>query len=100
LHPFYFIPTDIYPLRRENVRRSPGFTFLPPKKNFIQAKYDFIDEMLKFGKFPASPAAAAAAASASAAATAAGDGEGASMTAAGAPLKILDVGCGIGGTSR
>jgi MPBQ/MSBQ methyltransferase len=45
---------------------------LPPKKNFIQAKYDFIDEMLKFGRFDLSSK----------------------------PAKILDVGCGIGGTSR
>jgi ubiquinone/menaquinone biosynthesis C-methylase UbiE len=44
----------------------------PPKKNFIQAKYDFIDEMLKFGKFDTDSK----------------------------PAKILDVGCGIGGTSR
>ena len=41
------------------------------KKNFIQAKYDFIDEMAKWGKV---------------------DGL--------KPAKILDVGCGIGGTSR
>mmetsp|Transcript_21875 Transcript_21875/g.36606 ORF Transcript_21875/g.36606 Transcript_21875/m.36606 type:complete len:401 (+) Transcript_21875:105-1307(+) len=45
---------------------------LPPPKNFIQAKYDFIDEMLKFGQFDVSSK----------------------------PLQILDVGCGIGGTSR
>jgi len=44
----------------------------PPKKNFIQAKYDFIDEMLKFEKFDTDSK----------------------------PAKILDVGCGIGGTSR
>ena len=42
------------------------------KKNFIQAKYDFIDEMAKWGQIdPLKP-----------------------------PAKILDVGCGIGGTSR
>ena len=66
-------------------------SILPPKKNFIQAKYDFIDEMLKFSGLQ------------------------------GKPLKVLDVGqsscailfthyqnfkittligCGIGGTSR
>jgi hypothetical protein len=38
-------------------------------KNFIQAKFDFVDEMLAFSK-------------------------------ANQPKKILDVGCGIGGTSR
>mmetsp|Transcript_15281 Transcript_15281/g.24829 ORF Transcript_15281/g.24829 Transcript_15281/m.24829 type:complete len:297 (+) Transcript_15281:1001-1891(+) len=42
-------------------------------KDFIQAKYDFIDEMMKFGGIDAS-------------------------TDAGA--KVLDVGCGFGGTSR
>ena len=46
--------------------------WLPPKKNFIQAKFDFIDEMLKFGKFDTTSK----------------------------PKKILDVGCGIGGTTR
>lgn len=45
---------------------------LPPNKNFIEAKYDFIDEMLKFGKFDFQSK----------------------------PASILDVGCGIGGTSR
>jgi hypothetical protein len=39
------------------------------KKNFIQAKYDFVEEMLKW-------------------------------SGAAEPKKILDVGCGIGGTSR
>ena len=39
------------------------------KKDFIQAKYDFIDEMMAFGKI-------------------------------GTPRTVLDVGCGIGGTSR
>ncbi len=39
------------------------------KKNFIQAKYDFVEEMLKW-------------------------------SGAAAPQKVLDVGCGIGGTSR
>jgi MPBQ/MSBQ methyltransferase len=43
------------------------------KKNFIQAKYDFIDEMMKLGGIDAS-------------------------TDKGA--KVLDVGCGFGGTSR
>ena len=43
------------------------------KKNFIQAKYDFIDEMMKFGGISAE-------------------------TDNGA--KVLDVGCGFGGTSR
>lgn len=38
-------------------------------KDFIEAKYDFIDKMLEFSQ-------------------------------AQAPLKVLDVGCGIGGTSR
>jgi MPBQ/MSBQ methyltransferase len=44
------------------------------KKDFIEAKYNFIDEMLKFGKIKAS--------------------------AVDEPIKVLDVGCGIGGTSR
>jgi len=43
------------------------------KKNFIQAKYDFIDEMMKFGGINSD------------------DDKGA---------KVLDVGCGFGGTSR
>lgn len=42
------------------------------KKNFIQAKYDFIDEMMAFGGISTSLK----------------------------PLKVLDVGCGIGGTTR
>lgn len=45
------------------------------KKNFIQAKYDFIDEMMKFGGID--PA-----------------------DFANTDVKVLDVGCGFGGTSR
>jgi MPBQ/MSBQ methyltransferase len=45
---------------------------LAPKKNFIKAKVDFIEEMLKLSEFQAPSES----------------------------LKILDVGCGIGGTSR
>ena len=45
------------------------------KKNFIQAKYDFIDKMALFGKVD-------------------------SVLLDGSSKKILDVGCGIGGTSR
>ena len=45
------------------------------KKDFIQAKYDFIDEMMKFGGIDPS-----------------------AYTDTGA--KVLDVGCGFGGTSR
>lgn len=44
------------------------------KKDFIQAKYDFIDEMMAWGGVATGPGAA--------------------------PSKILDCGCGIGGTSR
>lgn len=43
------------------------------KKDFIQAKYDFIDEMMKFGGIDANVDSGA---------------------------KVLDVGCGFGGTSR
>lgn len=39
------------------------------RKNFIQAKFDFVDEMLRW-------------------------------SGASAPAKVLDVGCGIGGTTR
>ena len=45
-----------------------------PKKNFIQAKYDFIDEMMKFG--------------------------GIAKPTDDSSMKVLDVGCGFGGTSR
>lgn len=45
------------------------------KKNFIGAKYDFIDQMAIFGKVN-------------------------EHALSGNPLRILDVGCGIGGTSR
>lgn len=43
------------------------------KKNFIEAKYDFVDEMMKLGSISAVE-----------------DGN----------AKVLDVGCGVGGTSR
>mmetsp|Transcript_1259 Transcript_1259/g.1800 ORF Transcript_1259/g.1800 Transcript_1259/m.1800 type:complete len:381 (+) Transcript_1259:66-1208(+) len=43
------------------------------KKNFIQAKYDFVDEMMKLGGISAETDSHA---------------------------KVLDVGCGVGGTSR
>jgi MPBQ/MSBQ methyltransferase len=49
----------------------PSCTFCPPKKNFIKAKSDFIDEMLQFVSLKSSP-----------------------------ELRTLDVGCGIGGTTR
>ena len=58
----------------------PQVSFLPARKNFIQAKYDFIDEMLSFGQFDIDSSFAA--------------------KSDGTPVKILDVGCGIGGTSR
>lgn len=57
--------------------RSEQLSWLPPLKNFIQAKYDFVDKMLTFGNF--SPVNAAKSAT---------------------TTSILDVGCGIGGTSR
>ncbi|CAM9308229.1 unnamed protein product [Pylaiella littoralis] len=44
------------------------------RKDFIQAKYDFIDEMAKWGGVEAGPETS--------------------------PKKVLDVGCGVGGTSR
>lgn len=43
------------------------------RKNFKQAKFDFVDEMVKFGGMPSQ---------------------------VDSPVSILDVGCGIGGTSR
>ena len=51
------------------------------KKNFIQAKYDFIDRMLEFGNINI-------------------DGKTANIPKLQQPIKVLDVGCGIGGTSR
>jgi MPBQ/MSBQ methyltransferase len=45
------------------------------RKNFIQAKYDFIDEMMKFGDIDAADYG-------------------------NTDVKVLDVGCGFGGTSR
>jgi MPBQ/MSBQ methyltransferase len=51
------------------------------KKDFIEAKYDFVDRMMEWGgvsELLPKPGAAARA----------------------EPLKVLDVGCGIGGTSR
>jgi MPBQ/MSBQ methyltransferase len=45
------------------------------KKNFVQAKYDFIDRMMEFGQLD-------------------------SPQFTQQPVKVLDVGCGIGGTSR
>ena len=45
------------------------------KKNFIQAKYDFTEEMMKFGGLD-------------------------DALKAQESLKVLDVGCGVGGTSR
>lgn len=47
------------------------------KKDFIQAKYDFIDEMVKFGDINV-----------------------ADYQQSDQPVKVLDVGCGFGGTSR
>lgn len=44
------------------------------RKDFIQAKYDFIDEMAKWGGVVAGPETS--------------------------PKTVLDVGCGVGGTSR
>jgi len=46
------------------------------KKNFIQAKYDFVDRMLDFAF------------------------QGKSLANGQGPPKVLDVGCGIGGTTR
>lgn len=51
------------------------------KKNFIQAKYDFIDRMLEFGNINI-------------------DGTSGAGEKLKQPIKVLDVGCGIGGTSR
>lgn len=54
------------------------------KKNFIQAKYDFIDEMMKLGGIDK------LASSLSSSSTNSSTDE----------VKVLDVGCGVGGTSR
>jgi MPBQ/MSBQ methyltransferase len=53
----------------DEIERKAGYK----KKNFIQAKYDFIDEMAAFGEINFDVTS---------------------------PIKVLDVGCGIGGTSR
>lgn len=50
------------------------------KKDFIQAKYDFIDEMMKFGNIHPKDFQ--------------------TNGGSGGPVKVLDVGCGFGGTSR
>jgi MPBQ/MSBQ methyltransferase len=55
------------------------------KKNFIQAKYDFIDEMMAFGNIRPVDYISVA------------EG-GNSVSSRG--VKVLDVGCGFGGTSR
>jgi len=47
------------------------------KKNFIQAKYDFVDEMMKLGGIVPEE-----------------------VTGTEETVKVLDVGCGVGGTSR
>ena len=52
---------------------------MPPKKNFIEAKVDFIDEMLRFGRF---------------------DVDAVQAERASEQTRILDVGCGFGGTTR
>jgi MPBQ/MSBQ methyltransferase len=49
------------------------------KKDFIQAKYDFIDEMMKFGNI---------------------DPKDFQTNGSGSTVNVLDVGCGFGGTSR
>jgi len=64
---FHFLPIFTY----SEQERKQGYL----KKNFIQAKYDFIDQMMDFG----------------------GVGKGADLKK---PLRVLDVGCGIGGTTR
>lgn len=74
---------------------------LPPKKDFIQAKYDFIDEMLKFGQFPQSSAELAVGTPVTAMNT---SGDNDNIADQPAPtireVRILDVGCGIGGATR
>jgi MPBQ/MSBQ methyltransferase len=61
IHLGYYSPED----------RSTGYR----KKDFKKAKFDFVDEMLKFGDI----------------------GE---IVKSGRPIRVLDCGCGIGGTSR
>jgi MPBQ/MSBQ methyltransferase len=53
------------------------------KKNFIQAKYDFIDEMMKLGGIDSTSMSSSSSSSSSS-----------------SEIKVLDVGCGVGGTSR
>lgn len=83
--------------RRESAR--PPFALLPPRKNFIQAKFDFIEEMLRFGRThpeqlaeqTSDPTTDVEELDSSLNATSHSTPE---------KFRILDVGCGIGGTSR
>jgi len=63
----------------------PWNAWLPAGKDFIQAKYDFIDRMLAFSGFDLQAALAR---------------RQAATNSSSPVLKVLDVGCGIGGTSR
>jgi 2-polyprenyl-3-methyl-5-hydroxy-6-metoxy-1,4-benzoquinol methylase len=91
------------------VRRSKSTDFLPPKKDFIQAKYDFIDQMLRFGQFPDNPVELVAQRAAAVDNTAPAVDRNSTSSISDVPsladstpqkVKILDVGCGIGGTTR
>lgn len=85
---------------RDSVQRQ-RIPFLPSKKNFIQAKFDFIDEMLRFGQFPTdSLAVEAASMKVNSLEESTAESPAGSEIRKPSVLKILDVGCGIGGTSR
>ena len=62
---FYFPGIIVHLGYYTDEERAAGYK----RKDFIQAKYDFIDEMMAFGKVSTSTP----------------------------PAKVLDVGCGVGG---
>ena len=88
---------------REPTRRKGLFANLPPRKNFIQAKLDFIDEMLRFGRMHPDQLQEQREKEQQQQAQQTEENlseSDATASQPAPPLKILDVGCGIGGTSR